>query len=140
MINTDIFTVEKLNKMNENTIVSYLNIKITDIGKDFVEGIMPVDNTTKQLHGILHGGASVVLAETLGSIASNICLDYDKQYSAGIEVNANHLKSATNGYVRGVAKPLRIGRRIHVWEIHIYDDSNDLVCASRLTLAIMNKK
>jgi 1,4-dihydroxy-2-naphthoyl-CoA hydrolase len=139
MINTEIFTLEKLNKMNENTIVSHLNIKITNVGKDFVEGVMPVDNTTKQLHGILHGGASVVLAETLGSIASNICLDYNKQYSVGIEVNANHLKSVTSGYVKGIAKPLKIGRKIHVWEIHIYNEDDDLVCVSRLTLAVLNK-
>jgi len=139
MINTEIFTLEKLNKMNENTIVSHLNIKITNVGKDFVEGVMPVDNTTKQLHGILHGGASVVLAETLGSIASNICLDYNKQYSVGIEVNANHLKSVTSGYVKGIAKPLKIGRKIHVWEIHIYNEADDLACVSRLTLAVLNK-
>lgn len=139
MINTEIFTLEKLNKMNENTIVSHLNIKITNVGKDFVEGVMPVDNTTKQLHGILHGGASVVLAETLGSIASNICLDYNKQYSVGIEVNANHLKSVTSGYVKGIAKPLKIGRKIHVWEIHIYNEDDDLACVSRLTLAVLNK-
>ncbi|GIW21776.1 MAG: hypothetical protein KatS3mg068_0783 [Candidatus Sericytochromatia bacterium] len=82
----------------------------------------------------------LVLAETLGSMASNICLDYNKQYSVGIEVNANHLKSVKEGFVRGIARPLRLGKKIHVWEIHIYDNENDLVCISRLTLAIIDKK
>lgn len=100
---------------------------------------MPVDKRTLQPLGLLHGGASVALAETLGSIASMLYLDVNRQYPVGVAINASHIKSVADGYVYGTAKPLHIGRKTHVWEIKIVDEDNDMICVSRLTTMIMDK-
>ncbi len=100
---------------------------------------MPVDQRTKQPYGLLHGGASCALAETIGSVASQLVLDPNKFICVGLEINANHIRSARNGYVTGIAKPLHLGGTTHVWDIKIYDDAEQLICISRLTLAILKK-
>jgi 1,4-dihydroxy-2-naphthoyl-CoA hydrolase len=129
-----------INARNNDSLVGHLGIKITAITEEYVEGTMPVDQRTHQPYGILHGGASVVLAETLGSIASNINIDMDKFYSVGLDINANHISAVRNGHVIGRAKPLHMGRSTHVWEIRITTPQDKLVCISRLTMAIVPKK
>lgn len=132
-------TLNKLNALNQNTLVEHLGILITEIGEDWLKGTMPVDQRTQQPLGLLHGGASVALAETLGSIAATITLDIEKQYAVGLEINANHVRSAKNGFVTGVAKAVHMGRKTQVWEIKISNDQEKLVCISRITMAIMDK-
>jgi len=127
-------TVEELNKQAENSLVDYLGIKITEIGDDYLTGTMPVEWRTHQPFGILHGGASVVLAETLGSIAGNKVVD-ENSVCVGLEINANHLKKMTEGKVTGTARPIHIGRSTQVWDIRINNEANEPVCISRLTLA-----
>jgi 1,4-dihydroxy-2-naphthoyl-CoA hydrolase len=139
MINTEIDLVS-LNKRSENTLVSHLGIELTELGTDYICGKMPVDNRTKQPIGMLHGGASLVLAETLGSIGSSLIIDMTKYYPVGLEINGNHLKSATSGYVTGKASVLHAGKRTHVWEIKIRNEKDELVCVSRLTVAIIERK
>ena len=139
MINQNI-TVDDLNKKFNVNMTQHLGIVYTGIGTDFINGKMPVDERTKQPMGLLHGGASVVLAETLGSVASNICIDQTKQYCVGLEINANHIKSATEGFVYGTAKAIHIGRKTHIWEIKISNEADQLVCISRLTVAVIDKK
>ncbi|MEN0002615.1 MAG: hotdog fold thioesterase [Bacteroidota bacterium] len=134
------FTAEGLNNLHPNTLVHHLGIEFTDSGDDYLTAKMPVDHRTKQPMGLLHGGASVVLAETLGSVASMICLeDVTTHAAVGLEINANHLKSAREGYVYGTVKPIRIGRRIHVWNIEIHNEAQQLICVSRLTIAIVEQ-
>ena len=134
---------EKLKRINDsiqNTMTSTIGIEITDIGDDFICGKMPVDERTTQPFGLLHGGASVALAETLGSIGGGIKVYSNNETVVGIEINANHLKSARDGWVHGKATPIRIGKKIQVWNIEITNDSNDIICVSRLTLAVIPKK
>ncbi|SFA49367.1 1,4-dihydroxy-2-naphthoyl-CoA hydrolase [Pedobacter suwonensis] len=133
------FTVDELNSRPKNHLGGLLDIRFTEIGEDFITGTMPVDERTHQPAGILHGGASVVLAETLGSIASYMCINPDKYAAVGLEVNANHLRPVKNGLVKGICKPLHIGAKTHVWEIKIYDERGKMNCISRLTVAIINK-
>jgi len=133
-------TLERINALGQNTLVEHLGIEITKIDNKSLTGKMPVDHRTHQPLGLLHGGASVVLAETLGSIAATMTLDLQKQYALGLEVNANHVRSVKNGYVHGVASPIHIGGKTQVWEIKISDDAEKLVCISRITMAIMDKK
>ncbi len=133
-------TVDDLNQKYNINMTQHLGIIYTEIGKDFVSGKMPVDKRTKQPMGLLHGGASVVLAETLGSVASNLCVNQTKYACVGLEINANHIKSATEGFVHGTAKAVHIGRKTHIWEIKITNDNDNLVCISRLTVAIIDKK
>lgn len=133
------YTVDELNSRPKNHIGALLGIKFTAIGDDFLEGTMPVDERTHQPAGILHGGASVVLAETLGSIASYMCIDGEKYLAVGLEVNANHLRPVTKGLVKGVCKPIHIGAKTHVWDIKLYTDKGKLNCVSRLTVAIIPK-
>ncbi|WP_145857999.1 hotdog fold thioesterase [Pedobacter suwonensis] len=133
------FTVDELNSRPKNHLGGLLDIRFTEIGEDFITGTMPVDERTHQPAGILHGGASVVLAETLGSIASYMCINPDKYVAVGLEVNANHLRPVKNGLVKGICKPLHIGAKTHVWEIKIYDERGKMNCISRLTVAIINK-
>lgn len=121
-------------------MVEYLGIEITAISEDFLQGTMPVDHRTRQPFGLLHGGASVVLAETLGSTASNAVIDPAKQYAVGLEINANHVKSAKEGKVTGTAKPIHLGKRTHIWEIRITNEADQLICISRFTAAILDKK
>jgi len=134
---------EKLKRINDsiqNTMTSTIGIEITDIGDDFICGKMPVDERTTQPFGLLHGGASVALAETLGSIGGGIKVYSNNETVVGIEINANHLKSARDGWVYGKAIPIRIGKKIQVWNIEITNEDDDLICVSRLTLAVIPKK
>ncbi len=133
-------SLEALNDWGRDTMTDFLDIKFTQIGEDFLEATMPVVNKTKQPLGLLHGGANVVLAETLGSVAASLTLDKQNQYCVGLEINANHLKSVKDGYVRGVAKPIHLGKKTQVWEIKIYTDQDMLSCISRITLAVIDKK
>lgn len=133
------FTVDELNSRPKNHLGGLLDICFTEIGEDFITGTMPVDERTHQPAGILHGGASVVLAETLGSIASYMCINPEKYVAVGLEVNANHLRPVKGGLVKGICKPLHIGAKTHVWEIKIYDERGKMNCISRLTVAIINK-
>ena len=133
-------TLEILNKLSANTMVDHLGITYTAIGEDYLEAKMPVDHRTHQPLGLLHGGASVALAETLGSIAAMLCLDTNLQYGVGLEINANHVKSVREGFVTGKVKPIHVGKKTHVWEIRITTEKNELVCVSRITMAIIDKK
>lgn len=133
------FTLEDLNLSSKNTLVEHLGIKYSAYGDDYLEATMPVDHRTVQPMGLLHGGASVALAETLGSIASVLCVDDPSTLSiVGLEINANHLRSVREGIVTGKATPIKIGRRIHVWNIEIRNEDNKMVCTSRLTVAIVS--
>jgi 1,4-dihydroxy-2-naphthoyl-CoA hydrolase len=133
-------TIEILNKLSVNTLAANLGIEVTEIGDDSITAKMPVDHRTHQPLGLLHGGASVALAETLGSVGAMCCLDFDKQYCVGLEINANHIKSAKSGFVYGTAKPIHVGKRTQVWEIKIVNESQELVCVSRITLAVIDKR
>jgi 1,4-dihydroxy-2-naphthoyl-CoA hydrolase len=117
----------------------HLGIEFTELGPDFIRGRMPVDGRTRQPFGILHGGASVALAETLGSTAAGLVVDRSKQRCVGQEINANHVRAVTDGYVIGTARPAHIGRRSHVWEIRITDEQERLVCISRITMYVMDR-
>ncbi|TAF73413.1 MAG: hotdog fold thioesterase [Bacteroidetes bacterium] len=139
MIDTEI-KLDYINTTYHVNITKHLGIVYTEIGKDFLSGKMPVDERTKQPLGLLHGGASVVLAESLGSLASNLCVDRTKYYCVGIEINANHVKSATSGWVFGKATAVHIGKKTHIWDIRIKNENEELVCISRLTVAVMEKK
>jgi 1,4-dihydroxy-2-naphthoyl-CoA hydrolase len=131
--------VEVLNRFSRDTLLEQLDIRFTEVGDDYVRGTMPVDRRTHQPFGLLHGGATAALAESLGSMAANCCLDMDKEYAVGLEINANHLRSVREGRVTGTARPIHIGRRTQVWETRVEDDAGRLVCVSRLTLAVMPK-
>ena len=132
--------VESLNQFSPNTMAEHLGIEWTEIGDDYIKARMPVDHRTKQPYGLLHGGASCVLAESIGSIASAMVVDHTKLVCVGLEINANHVRSAREGYVTGIAKPLHLGLNTHVWDIKIYDELQKLVCVSRLTVAIVPRK
>ncbi len=132
--------VEKLNRFSANTMNEILGIKITEIGENYLKGTMPVDKRTHQAYGILHGGASAALAETLGSIGSVIVVDPEKYICVGVEINANHIRSVRDGIVTGTALPLHLGASSHVWEIKITDKNEKLVCVSRLTVFVKAKK
>lgn len=129
-------TVDQLNALSRNTAMEPLGIRFTAIGSDYLRGTMPVDARTHQPYGLLHGGASVLLAETLGSSAGGLCVPEGKGV-VGIEINANHLRGVREGIVTGTARPLHVGGRTHVWEIKIEDEAGRLVCVSRLTLAVI---
>ena len=133
------FTVEELNSRPKNHIGALLGIEFTEIGTDFIKGTMPVDERTHQPAGILHGGASVVLAETLGSIASYMCIDPEKYVAVGLEVNANHLRPVKSGLVTGICTIIHRGAKTHIWDIKLYDDRGKMSCISRLTVAVINK-
>ncbi len=133
-------TVEKLNSWRHNTMVEHLGIEITEVGPDFLCGKMPVDHRTHQPMGLLHGGASVALAETLGSIAATLQVDQSKYACVGLEINANHIKGVRSGYVFGKATAQHLGRTTQVWEIRITTETGDLVCISRITMAVIEKK
>lgn len=139
LFNSGIST-DSLNRMGKNNMVEHLGIEFTEIGEDFICARMPVDRRTHQPMGLLHGGASVVLAETLGSVAAQCCLDAAKQYAVGLDINANHLRGVRSGYVYGTTKPLHIGKSTQVWEIRITNEEGAMVCISRITMAVLNKK
>ena len=137
MIWKEKFEVENANVFSKNTLVEHLGIEFIELGDDYLTARMPVDHKTKQPFGVLHGGASVALAETVGSFASNLVIDSNKYGVVGVEINANHLKAARSGYVYGTAKPIKLGRTLHIWQIKIYDESKNLVCVSRLTTMLV---
>jgi len=133
-------TLQKIQESIQDTMNSAIGIEITDVGDDFICGKMPVDKRTVQRFGILHGGASVTLAESLGSIIGSMQIDVITEMVVGVEINANHLKSIKAGWVYGKASPIRIGKKIQVWEIKITNEKSKLVCISRLTLAVVEKR
>jgi 1,4-dihydroxy-2-naphthoyl-CoA hydrolase len=128
-----------INRWSENTLMRALDIRITAIGDDFLRGTMPVDSRTRQPYGILHGGASVALAETLGSTAAMLCCD-EGMATVGVEINANHLRAVREGLVTGTARPLHVGRSTQVWEIRIENEAGELACISRLTMAVVPQR
>lgn len=129
-----------LGQLGKETMGEYLGIEWTELGDNFLKARMPVDHRTKQPYGLLHGGASCALAETIGSVASAMVVDHAKFYCVGLEINANHIRSAREGFVTGIAYPLHIGASTHVWDIKIYDEKEKLVCVSRLTVAVIARK
>jgi 1,4-dihydroxy-2-naphthoyl-CoA hydrolase len=130
-------TLQKIKDFGKDTMANSLGLEWTEIGDDFLKMSMPVDERTRQPYGMLHGGASCVLAETLGGVASALVIDMDKFYCVGLEINANHLKSVKEGTVTGYCTPLHLGKNTHVWDIKIFDTSQKLICVSRLTMAII---
>jgi 1,4-dihydroxy-2-naphthoyl-CoA hydrolase len=134
------YTLEQLNALGTNTMAQLLGMRFTEIGDDFLKLEMPVDHRTHQPYGILHGGASAALAETVGSVASSMCINTDKQICVGMEINCNHIRGKREGIITAIAKPLHIGATSHVWDIKITDEQNKLVCISRLTMAILKKR
>lgn len=133
-------SLEEVHRFNPNTIMELLGIEYTNIGSDFLEGKMPVDSRTHQPMGILHGGASMVLAETLGSAASALALKGTGRYALGLEINGNHLRAVRSGYVHGRAQAVHIGKKTHIWSVEIRDDMDKLVCTSRITMLILEGK
>ena len=127
----------KINEFNAKTMVGHIGIEILEVGEIFVSGRMPVDERTTQPYGLLHGGASVAFAESLGSLAGSLHVDLEKVAVVGIEINANHLKSVRSGWVYGKATPVKIGKQIQVWNINITNEDKEAVCISRLTLAVV---
>jgi 1,4-dihydroxy-2-naphthoyl-CoA hydrolase len=134
------FTLEEAQATRKNTMVDYLGIEFTEIGDDFLIAKMPIDNRTKQPYGIMHGGASCALAETVGSVAANFCLASEQFHAVGIEINTSHIKMVKDGYVYGTAKPLHLGRSSQVWEINIRDENGALISANRLRMAVLSVK
>ena len=132
--------VKTLNEMSQNTMLSHLGIKFTELGEDYLTATMPVDHRTHQPMGLLHGGASATLAETLGSFASHLVVDTSKFDCVGLEINANHVRPKTEGIVTGIAKPIHLGSKTHIWDIRIEDERGKLICISRLTMAVLPKK
>ncbi len=132
-------TVEILNAFEERSMPYHVGIEITEVGPDFLRGTMPVDHRTKQPFGILHGGASVVLAETLGSVGGNYCLAEGDGYCVGLDINSNHIRAVSEGVVTGTAKPYHLGRTTQVWHIELHNEAGKLVNISRLTLAVIRK-
>ena len=130
-------TLEAVNAMGEKCMPGFLGMRITEIGDDYLVGTMPVDERTRQPFGILHGGASVALAETLGSIGANLAVDNDKFYCVGQEINANHLRPVPEGTVTAKASAVHVGRTSQVWEIRIHDPKGKLNCISRITMAVV---
>lgn len=133
-------TPETLNESRKMTLVSHLGIEFLEVGNDYIKARMPIDNRTITPFGILHGGASAAFAETLGGAAANSCVDRRKKLCVGLEINANHIRPATKGFVYGITKPIHIGNSTQVWEVRIQDGQDNLVCISRLTVAVIDKK
>lgn len=132
-------TIDQMNELSKGTMVEHLGIKYIEAGKDYIIGTMPVDARTKQPAGLLHGGASAAFAETLGSMASWCLINHETHAIVGIEINATHVKKATEGIVTGKASLISRSRKLHVWDIKITNDNGDLVCVSRLTVMVINK-
>lgn len=132
--------IDSLNKNCKGTMAEWLNISFQKISQNSLTATMPVIAATKQPYGLLHGGASAALAETIGSVASSLCINPEKQLCVGMELNCNHIKGKRDGLVTATALPLHIGATSHVWDIHIVDEREKLICVSRLTVAILKKK
>jgi len=129
--------LDRINGWSRNTMMETLDIRFTAFGGDWLRGTMPVDHRTQQPFGLLHGGASVVLAETLGSSAALLTLDVEKEIAVGLDINANHIRGVRGGIVTGTAKAVHLGRTTQVWEIRIEEETGKLVCLSRLTMAVI---
>lgn len=134
------FTIEMINERNKNTMVDWLGIEFTEIGDNYLIARMPIDHRTKQPFGIMHGGASAALAETVGSIAANYAVDQAHHQCVGLDLNTSHLKMVQEGYVYGVAKPIHLGKKTHVWEVRTYNEQKQLVSQSRMTMYVLDKK
>jgi 1,4-dihydroxy-2-naphthoyl-CoA hydrolase len=135
-----VYSLDEVKKMCIGNMVEHVGIEFTAVGDDFLMAKMPVDHRTIQPAGLLHGGASVVLAETLGSVAANLVVDSSKKTCVGLEINANHIRSIRSGWVYGMARPIHLGRATQVWEIRIADDEDRPVCVSRITMAVLNRE
>lgn len=133
-------SIEDIQGWNRNTAAERLGIEFTEIGDDYLSARMPVDARTVQPYGILHGGASVLLAETVGSCAANLCVDEEAAYCVGLDINANHVRAAKTGWVLATARPFHLGRTTQVWDIRIADESGQPVCISRLTMAVVRRE
>ncbi|RFM32713.1 hotdog fold thioesterase [Chitinophaga silvisoli] len=133
-------SLDQLNENGANTMAAFLGMEFTEIGPDYLRMMMPVNERTRQPYGLLHGGASVALAETVGSVASALIIDPEKQFCVGLDINANHVRGIKEGYVHAIARPLHLGGTTHVWDIKICDEHNKLICISRLTVAIRDIK
>lgn len=133
-------SISKLRPPGSDTMGQHLGIEWIEMGDDYIKARMPVDHRTRQPYGFLHGGASCALAETVGSVASYLVIDHNLFYCVGLEINANHMRTVTEGYVTAIAVPLHLGRSTHVWDIKIIDENDRLICASRLTVAIVPRK
>ncbi|MBS1564359.1 MAG: hotdog fold thioesterase [Bacteroidetes bacterium] len=132
-------SVPDITPYSKNTLGEHLAIEWVEVGEDYLKARMPVDNRTRQPYGLLHGGASVALAETLGSVAAAMVVDYNSFYCVGLEINANHVRSVREGFVTGITKPIHIGSSTQVWDIRIYDEREKLVCISRITVAVLKR-
>ena len=133
-------SVSDINPLGKGTMAEHLGIAFTEVGEKYLKASMPVDHRTRQPYGLLHGGASVTLAETIGSVAAAMVVDHQQYNCVGLDINANHIRSARDGQVTGIATPLHIGGSTQVWEIKITDESDKLICISRLTVAVIRKK
>ena len=132
--------IEELNGNAKHCMPGHIGIEVTEVGEDFVMARMPVDHRTTQPYGLLHGGASVALAESLGSVAGTMCVNVPEEAVVGVEINANHIRPVSSGFVEGIARPLHIGRITQVWEIKITNEDGKLVCVSRITLAVVKAR
>jgi uncharacterized protein (TIGR00369 family) len=132
-------TLDQLTLGSKDTLMEHLGIEYLEIGSDYLKARMPVDSRTKQTAGILHGGASAALAETLGSVAASMCIDRSMKRIVGLEINANHIRPVTGGWVTGITTPIHVGNTTQIWEIRIYSEEDKLVCISRLTVANISK-
>src|SRR5690349_6186157 len=130
------YTLAEIKPFNEVNMLAHVGLELVEIGPDFLTGRMPVDARTQQPFGIFHGGATVVLAESLGSIGANLIINPATHYAVGLDVNANHLRAVHSGWITGIARPIHIGRSTQVWEIKLHDDSGKLSVISRLTMAV----
>jgi 1,4-dihydroxy-2-naphthoyl-CoA hydrolase len=133
-------SVDDLKPLGKDTMAEHIGIEWLEVGENFLKATMPVDSRTCQPYGLLHGGASVALAETIGSVGAAMVVDISEYICVGLDINANHLRSAKSGLVTGIATPIHIGGSTQVWEIKIYDDREKLVCISRLTVAVLKKR
>jgi 1,4-dihydroxy-2-naphthoyl-CoA hydrolase len=133
------YTLIDVQPLMTKTLAEHLSIELVEIGPDYLVGTMPVDDRTRQPFGVLHGGATAALAETLGSVGSNLCVDPTRKMCVGQEINANHVRSVKDGLVRGTAKPVHLGSSSHIWEIRITDPKDKLVCISRLTMFVLDR-
>jgi 1,4-dihydroxy-2-naphthoyl-CoA hydrolase len=132
-------SLEDLTLRNKKTMSDFLDIEFIEIGEDYITAKMPVDDRTRQPVGIMHGGASCVLAETVGSIAANFCVDLAKYYCVGLDINTNHIRSIREGFVYATAKPFHIGRTTHVWGINIVNDQQQMISVNRLTMTVLTR-
>jgi 1,4-dihydroxy-2-naphthoyl-CoA hydrolase len=133
-------TIEEINRWSSHRLMDNLGIEFTAIGDDYLQAKMPVDERTIQPLGCLHGGASCVLAETIGSVAAHFCVDSKLKFCVGLEINVNHVKSMRSGWVNAIARPLHLGQSTQIWDIQIRNEQQTLIAVSRLTIAVLNKK